>query len=143
MDKQSIINSIKSEIKQSKKLRDKAYLFYKLEDLIDTLRGIQKEIEIDLIRDQVNESFIEERAKVYYHPGNQKTEIDTKKLFDFFKKRDRVNDFVKSVKVSETQLKKIKDGEELIFKFKIPSGLGNESVKVGKISDKELKELVE
>lgn len=74
--------------------------------------------------------------KIVFQEGATKTEINPRDLTEVL----TFDDFVKVVKVNETELKKLENGEQYASMYKNKVGKAKDSILVKKMTKKELKE---
>lgn len=80
--------------------------------------------------------FPENGKKIIFQEGSDKTQIDPQKLVNVL----TFDDFMKVVKVNESDLKKLENGEQYAIQYKEKIGKNNDSILVKKMTKKELKE---
>lgn len=112
-----------------------------------TLTHLKKEIEdsmallkSDLIEAEVNEMFVEDKEKIFVQLGAMQSKIDSVKVYDEMVKRSRGREFFSICSVSATALSKVDDGKVLVEMFKEETTRKASSLKVSKMTKKDLTE---
>jgi len=112
-----------------------------------TLAHMKKEIEEamallkpDLIEANVNEMFPEDKEKIFVQPGAMQTKINPIKVYDEMVRRNRGREFFSICTVSATSLGKVDDGKTLVEMFKEETTRKAPSLKVSKMTKKDLEE---
>jgi hypothetical protein len=133
-----------NELLKSKSLHKKAKYYVVLKSIKDTIEYEMEKYKIDLLNEKVEEYFIDEDLKVVYQEGVKQTAIDQIGLYNAMEEDGRVKDFLSVCSVSESNLKKMEDGEELITTFKYDLGTTKApSIKILILSKDDKKRLVE
>ena len=114
-----------------------------------TLTHMKKEIEdsmallkSDLIEADVNEMFPEDKEKIIVQLGAMQSTIDPVKVYDEMVERNRGREFFSICTVSAANLAKVPHGKVLVAMFKEETTRKASSIKVSKMTKKELKETV-
>jgi len=125
-------------ILKNSNIRKVAEYFLALDILKDRLDKEKKEIEAFLLENNVNEIFKEVEKKVIISTPKSKTFINKEKLYKYFKKNDRMKDFVISSNISQKNMEHLEDGTLLIAKFKeTKNELTKSSVIISKLNKDE------
>lgn len=120
-----------------------ADLYRILSNVSNVIDEKKKELEPILLENKVYELFPEDQQKVEYAAGKDKTEINKTRLHNFLTKNGREKDFFKIVSISEASIKKLKDGKELVAKFKQIIGKTKDGVYVKPMSKEEIEKCAE
>jgi hypothetical protein len=138
------ISETAEEVKKSESIKKKARFYASLKILKDFIEDELKFEAPTLINENVSEFFENENLKVFIKNGGIETKIDSHKLYDEMRKQERVYEFVKIAKISESDLKNIDKGAELIKIAKIETGkVRASSVMVSELSKDDKKRLAE
>ena len=112
-----------------------------------TLTHMKKEIEDsmallknDLIEADVNEMFVDDKEKIFVQLGAMQSTIDPIKVYDEMVIRNRGREFFSICSVSATALNKVDDGSTLVEMFKEETTRKASSLKVSKMTKKDLTE---
>jgi hypothetical protein len=131
------------KMKITKDVHEAADLYRILSNLSAAINEKQKELEPLLLENEVYELFPEDQQKVVYAAGKDRTEINKKRLHNFLMKNDREKDFFNITSVSEAAVKKLKDGKELVAKFKQIVGKTSDGIHVKPMTKEEIEKAAE
>ena len=121
-------------------LNDTAELYLYLAMVKETAHKKMAELDEFLVKNLKEKILYPEyEKKVEPVISRDQTEINTKKLWSFLKKKDRLNDFQKVSTVKESDLKaELKDGDILATAFKVITGKTDPSVRCANMTKDEL-----
>jgi hypothetical protein len=140
----SKVELFKMEMSKVKSISKKARYYAMLKNVKDLIEKEMENYKVQLINENVEEFFKDEDLKVVLREGNSKSYINKNGLYIDFVEKRRINDFLQSCTVTETALKELPDGEELIKKHKVETGEKNKpSVLVSTLSKEDRKKLLE
>lgn len=138
---------LKEEAVKMKSINKKAYYYAELKLIKDTIELEMEKIKPELVETKVEEYYLGSgisEIKVIYQEGSKITEIDTSSLYYYMKSEKREEELVSILKITETDLKTIKDGEALIARYKKDTGKTKApSIKVAALSKEDRKRLLE
>lgn len=113
------------------------------------LTHMKKEIDAEmaklkpvLMKEEVNEFFIEDKEKVYIKEGAMQSVISPIKVYDKMVELNRGREFFSVCKVSATDLNKIDGGKSLVTEFKENTTRKAGSLTVAKMTQKDFEEAV-
>lgn len=135
--KEQICNSEVSVDKED--VKSLARYFVHLKSIENSLATIQEDIEKILIANKVNIQFPDMMRKVAYSEPHDITSIDKDQLAEHLSSLGRMRDFIKSSSITESKLKLLGDGPDLIEKFKKVVGSTKPGVQVRDMTQVEVK----
>jgi len=135
--KELLSNSDVSVDKQD--MKSLARYFVQLKSIEDSISAIYSDIEKILIQNKVNAQFPDMMRKVAYTEPRDISAIDKNLLAEHLFASGRTKDFVDSSSITETKLKMLRDGQELIEKFKKVVGSTKPGVQVRDMTKEEVK----
>lgn len=135
--KELLSNSIVSVDKTDMKAL--ARYFVQLKSIEDSLSMMGKDLEKILVENKVNAQFPDMMRKVAYSEPHDLTYIDGQALAELLMSVNRIQDFIKIASVTETKLKLIDGGEDLIERFKKVGGKTKPGVHVRDMTKEEVK----
>ena len=80
------------------------------------------------------------KEKVVYQEGRDRSSINASKAGSYFVREKREEDLYSVISITEKALKNLPDGDFIVAKFKEISGTTAPSIRVSKMTKKELKE---
>ncbi len=124
------VDSLAEKITQYRTL---THLKKQIEDTMAVLKPV-------LIKENVNEVFIDDKEKIYIKEGAMQSTISPIKVYDEMVKLNRSREFFSVCTVTASALNKIDDGKSLVAKFKVDTTRKAGSLTVAKMTKNDLEE---